>query len=200
MASGELAHNRSAVAILQATYRTAEVQIRQALRLLDYRPQKDKLFLKPNLVTCPHWLPLGGIPRSAITDLRFLEALLRVFDGYEITIGEGALATHVGTDEVLEKTGAADLARKYGARLVNLERAERFEVPWAYGTLRLPTLLQTHEYVNVPKLKTHILTGVSIACKNQKGLLTQADKVRFHRKYDLNDYAASMKIFAVKPS
>jgi hypothetical protein len=48
-------------------------------------------------------------------------------------------------------------------------------------------LLQTHEYINVPKLKTHIQTGVSLACKNQKGLLASADKVRFHRKFDLHD-------------
>jgi hypothetical protein len=38
----------------------------------------------------------------------------------------------------------------------------------------------------VPKLKTHIQTGVSLACKNQKGLLASADKVRFHRNHDLH--------------
>jgi uncharacterized protein (DUF362 family) len=110
-----------------------------------------------------------------------------VFDGYEITIAEGALAARVNTDEVLERTGVAALARRYGAQLVNLDRAERVEVPWAYGTLRLPALLQTHEYINVPKLKTHVQAGVSLACKNQKGLLASADKVRFHRTYDLHD-------------
>jgi uncharacterized protein (DUF362 family) len=174
------------VAVLEATYRTAEEQIREALRLLDYCPHGKKILLKPNVVTCPHWLPMGGIPRSAITDVRFLKALLHVFDGYEITIAEGSGATRVDTDEVLDRTGVAALARRYGAQLVNLDRADRFEVPWAYGTLRLPALLQTHEYINVPKLKTHVLTGVSLACKNQKGLLTTADKVRFHRKLDLH--------------
>jgi uncharacterized protein (DUF362 family) len=176
----------SRVAVLSATYRTAEEQIRRALQLLEYRPQRNKILLKPNLVTIPRWLPLGGIPRSAITDVRFIEALLRVFDGYEITIADGALAT-TDTDEVLEKSGAAPLARAYGAQVVNLDRVERFEVPWAYGTLRLPTLLQTHEYINVPKLKTHVQTGVTLGCKNQKGLLTSADKIRFHRELDLHD-------------
>jgi hypothetical protein len=61
------------------------------------------------------------------------------------------------------------------------------EVPWKYGTLRLPAILQTHEYINVPKLKTHVLTGVTLGCKNQKGLLSSADKVRFHQKLDLNE-------------
>jgi uncharacterized protein (DUF362 family) len=173
------------VAVLPATYRTAEDQIRQALRLLDYRPQRKKILLKPNLVTLPRWLPLGGVPRSAITDIRFIEALLRIFDGHEITIAEGSIATY-DTDKVLEKSGVAALARKYGAGVVNLDRAERFEVPWAFGTLRLPALLQTHEYVNVPKLKTHIMAGVTLGCKNQKGLLASADKIRFHCKLGLH--------------
>jgi len=174
------------VAILSATYRSAERQIKAALRLLDYRPQHKKILLKPNLVTIPRWLPLGGIPRSAITDVRFIEALLRIFDGHEITIADGALAT-TDTNEVLEKSGIATLAREYGAQVVNLDQAERFETHWAYGTLRLPVLLQTHEYINVPKLKTHVQAGVTLGCKNQKGLLTSADKIRFHRKLDLHD-------------
>jgi len=173
------------VAVLPATYRTAEQRIRAALRLLDYRPQCERILLKPNLVTAPRWLPLGGVPRSAITDVRFIEALLRVFDGYEITIADGSLAS-TDTDEVLERSGVIALARRYGARVVNLNRAERFEVPWAYGTLRLPRLLQTHEYINVPKLKTHIQAGVTLGCKNQKGLLTSADKIRFHLQLDLH--------------
>jgi uncharacterized protein (DUF362 family) len=174
----------SPVAIMRSTYRTAERQIEDALGLLDYRPSRDKILLKPNIVTFPRWLPLGGVPRSAITDVRFLEALLRVFAGYEVTIAEGS-ATH-STDLVLEKSGVTALARKYGAHIVNLDHVERIEVPWAYGTLCLPVLLQTHEYINVPKLKTHALTGMTLGCKNQKGLLTKADKIRFHRQLDLH--------------
>jgi uncharacterized protein (DUF362 family) len=178
--------DESPVVVLPATYRTAERQIREALRLLDYRPQRKKILLKPNLVTIPHWLPLGGIPRAAVTDVRFIEALLQVFNGYEITIADGALAS-VDTDEVLERSGVAALARRYGAQVANLNHVERFEIPWAHGTLRLPTLLRTHEYINVPKLKTHVQAGVTLGCKNQKGLLTGADKDRFHRELDLHD-------------
>jgi uncharacterized protein (DUF362 family) len=174
------------VAVLSATYRTAEKQIREALRLLDYRPQRRKILLKPNLSVAPRWLPLGGISRAAVVDVRFIEALLRVFEGYEITIAEDALIPY-DTDEVLEKIGVVALARRYNAQVVNLNKAERCEVEWAYGKLRLPMLLQTHEYINVPKLKTHIITGVSLGCKNQKGLLAAADKLRCHRELNLHD-------------
>jgi uncharacterized protein (DUF362 family) len=181
----EFSQERPPVAIVKATYSSAEAQIREALRLLNYTPQRKQIMLKPNLVTWAHWLPMGGIPRCVHTDIRFIEALLRVFDGYEIVIAEGSVGPG-STDEVFEKTGVTALARKYGAQVVNLDHAERVEVPWEYGTLRLPALLQTHEYINVPKLKTHVTTGVTIGCKNQKGLLRRADKVRFHRDLDLN--------------
>jgi uncharacterized protein (DUF362 family) len=168
------------VAVVRSTYRTAEAHIAETLRLLDYHPHRRQILLKPNLLTMPRWLPLGGTSRASITDLRFIEALLRLFDGYEVTIAEGALAGR-DTEQVLAQTGVIDLARRHGARVVNLDEAERVEVPWSYGTLRLPALLQTHEYINVPKLKTHVQAGVTIGCKNQKGLLTAATKVRFHR-------------------
>ncbi|MBN1889756.1 MAG: DUF362 domain-containing protein [Thermoflexales bacterium] len=173
------------VAIVRSSYHTAEEQIREALRLLDWRPQHDKILLKPNLVTVPRWLPIGGSPGAIITNLRFIEALLRVFEGHKITIAEGALAG-CDTGAILEQTGVVALARKYGAQVASLDRAERFELPWAFGTLRLPILLQTHEYINVPKLKTHLQTGVSLGCKNQKGLLSSAAKMSFHRKLDLH--------------
>jgi uncharacterized protein (DUF362 family) len=186
------------VAIVRATYRTAEAHIEEALRLLDYCPRNHKLVLKPNVVTAPRWLPLGGVSRSAITDLRFLEALLRVFAGYDIVIAEGGLATY-DTGETLEKTGVKALAHRYGAQVVDLDHAERVEVPWKYGTLRMPALLQTHEYINVPKLKTHMLAGMSVGCKNQKGLLSPADKIRFHHQFDLHDAIRALAD-AVRPA
>lgn len=186
------------VAILPATYRTAEEQVRKALDLLNYRPQRTKILLKPNLAAAPRWLPLGGISRAAIVDVRFIHALLRVFAGHEVTLAEGAILAY-DTDEVLAKTGVASLAREHGAQVVNLDKAERFEVAWAHGTLRLPKLLQTHEYINVPKLKTHVLTGVSLGCKNQKGLLAASDKLRFHLRLDLHE-AISALADAIRPA
>lgn len=185
------------VAVVRAGYRTAEARLERILSLLDYRP-RSPLLLKPNLATTPLWLPLGRIPRCVATDLRFLEAFLRVLAGHEIVIADGSLAGG-DTDRTLERTGVAALARRYGARVVNLDRAERVAVPWAYGTLRLPALLQTHEYINLPKLKSHVLTGMSLGCKNQKGLLSGADKIRFHRELEL-DAAIRALTAAVRPA
>ncbi len=178
-----MGQNVPVVAVLKASYRDVEEKIREGMRLLGYKPVRDKILIKPNVVSNPRLL--RGIPRAVATDMRFVEALLRIFDGHEITIAEGPGVEN--PDEVLEKIGLRALAEKYGARLVNLHHAERVEVPWKYGRLRLPALLQTHEYINVPKLKTHFQTGITVACKNQKGLLLRGDQVRFHRDIGLFD-------------
>lgn len=183
--------------MLESSYRRAEKRIRQALRLLDYRPRREKILLKPNLVTYPRWLPIGGTPPSTITDPRFIEALLRVFRGYQVTIADGAIAGH-DTDKVFRRTGLVELAERYGAELLNLDHCERIEIEWKYGRLLVPRLLETHEYINVPKLKTHVSTGVTIGCKNQKGLLRGKDKIRFHKQLALDDAIGALAE-AVRP-
>ena len=116
---------------------------------------------------------------------RIVEALVKRFAGREIVIGESCV---IGYDalQTFQRTGYAELAERYGLKLVDLNQVDRYEVGWRYGTLKLPVYLQTHEYVNVAKLKTHIQAGVTLGLKNQKGLLLSEDKKRFH-KLGLND-------------
>lgn len=167
------------VSIVQATLENVEAQVNQALDLIGYQPRKDAVCIKPN-VPGP-----GPSDQGLFTDPRVVEALVKRFVGREIVIGESCV---IGYDALraFERTGYAELAERYGLDLVDLNQADRYEVEWRYGKLRLPVYLQTHEYINVAKLKTHIQTGVTLGLKNQKGLLLSADKKRFHKR-DLNN-------------
>ncbi|MBU0494646.1 MAG: DUF362 domain-containing protein [Chloroflexi bacterium] len=162
------------VSIVRATLSDASAQVATALDLIGYRPPRAAVFIKPNVPD------IGPPDQGLYTDPRVVEGLLQVFAGRPIVIGE---STIVGRDTMaaLERAGYGDLARRYGAELVDLKTVEREEVEWEFGTIQLPTLLRTHEYVNVAKMKTHIQTGVTLGLKNQKGLLRDADKRRFHR-------------------
>jgi len=163
------------VSIVRATLDDVAAKVAEALDLIGYRCQREAVFIKPNV-------PDAGPPdRGLFTDPRVVEGLLQYFAGRPVVIGEGGI---VGRDSMaaLERTGYGDLARRYGAELVDLKTVERDEVEWEFGTIQLPTLLRTHEYVDVAKLKTHIQTGVTLGLKNQKGLLRDADKRRFHRQ------------------
>ncbi|MFX1411566.1 MAG: DUF362 domain-containing protein, partial [Promethearchaeota archaeon] len=163
------------VSIVRATLDDVASKIAEALDLVGYQCQREAVFIKPNVPD------IGPPDRGLFADPRIVEGLLQYFAGRPVVIGESCI---VGRDSMvaLERAGYVDLARRYDVELVDLKTVEREEVEWEFGMLQLPTLLRTHEYVNVAKLKTHIQTGVTLGLKNQKGLLRDADKRRFHRQ------------------
>lgn len=162
------------VAIVRSALDRAADALAQALDQIAYTPSREAVFIKPNV---PDYAPPG---LGLFTDPAVVEGLLRYFAGRPVVIGEGAIVGRSAM-EAFKRTGYADLAQRYGAQLVDLNDAPRVEMEWEFGKIRLPALLQTHEYINVAKMKTHIQTGVTVCMKNQKGLLTEADKKRFHK-------------------
>lgn len=140
---------------------------------------KKTAILKPNIV-------IPAKPGSAIvTHLAITEAVINVLTDYgfdDIIIGEGP---GVGVDESIafELSGYSKLAaKKRNVKLVNLNKTERVGVKWKYGTLQIPKVIFDADlYVNLPKMKTHGLTVVTLAMKNQKGILLNADKQKFHK-------------------
>lgn len=162
------------VGIVRANLRNIDDKITEILNLISYTPSRRKIFLKPNVANVRN--PRTGV----ITNPRIIEALLKYFSGYEVVIGEGSI---IGKDtkKVFEKTGYTSLAKRYNVQLLDLNNAERIPIKWEYGVIKIPKILETHDYINVPTMKTHIVTKVTIGLKNQKGLLSAADKMRFHK-------------------
>ena len=163
-----------AVGIVRSTLDTVDSSMADLLRLIGYEPRHEALFIKPNV---PDAAPPG---LGLYTDPAVVDAFLKCFPGRPTVIGEGCVVSR-DADIALRKTGYAQVAEQHNAVLTNLDDAERTEIPWPWGHLRLPRYAFTREYVNVAKMKTHIQTGVTLGMKNQKGLLSQADKRKFHR-------------------
>jgi len=162
------------VAIVRATLDDVDSSMAELMRLIGYEPRRESVFIKPNV-------PDSGPPGQGLyTDPAVVDAFLKLFPGRSVVIGEGCIVGR-DADVALRKNGYSAVAERHGATLVNLDRAERFKVSWPYGELTLPSYVRTHEYISIAKMKTHIQTGVTLGMKNQKGLLTAADKRRFHR-------------------
>ena len=182
------------VSIVRSKISEVDEKLREALELIEYTPQKDKIFLKPNIVDSAN--PKLGVT----THPKIIEALLKYFQelGKEVVIGEGT--GFFNTDEkfrkLIKESGYAKLEKKYGIEIVNLEGTERVKKTWKYGELQLPKYLETHEYVNVPTMKTHMQCTVTLGLKNQKGLLKLADKKRFHQ-VDLHGMIRELATIAV---
>jgi uncharacterized protein (DUF362 family) len=150
--------------------------IQEALILIEYRPSGRPVVIKPNIV--------GPRDRrtAVVTDPRLVEALIIYLKDYtdEITIAEGS-AIGFDTQESFMVAGYHRLKELYGIHLLDLNRAPRIKMEWESGEIGIPECLTTHEYINVPKMKTHNQTFVTLAMKNQKGLLSTKDKRRFHK-------------------
>ena len=170
------------VSVVRVDPRDVEGAVREAIDLLGYRPSRARVLLKPNYVTYASPGGSGGV----VTSLEVLEALVRVFEGHEIAIGEGS-CVGLDTGDVLKASGVEALAKRYGVHIVDFDHCDRERFPWSRGELELPAILKTHSLVNVPVMKTHGLTGVSLGVKNLKGLLSQKDKKRFHLSLDLDE-------------
>jgi uncharacterized protein (DUF362 family) len=180
----------SIVSIVQAQEGQIERAVRQAVQLaggLDVRPGATVL-LKPNVV---HPSPSGS---GSITDARVTEAVARLVlerNPRRVILGEGS---SVGYDfpgrrdtmTCLEASGTADVARRLGLELADLNRDERVQVhaPDAYVMPDFAVARAAWEadvIVDLPVVKTHVRTGITCGLKNMKGVLPGDEKKRTHR-------------------
>ena len=141
-------------------------------------PLDRPVVLKPNLV-----YPIGW-RSGVVSDARLIRELighLRRLGVKSIMMAEGP-GLGVEAERAFEKSGFSDLSRETGVPLLDLNRASRRPVRWAGGEVMLPEILKEAYYINLPKVKTHINTLVTLGLKNQKGLLSPEDKKRFHKQ------------------
>jgi uncharacterized protein (DUF362 family) len=144
----------------------------------------DRICIKPNL-TFPYFR------KGVMTNPEALEALIVYLKSYtdRITICESDSGGYnrFSMDQVFQATGIAEMARRYGVRLVNMsyEPSRIISVKAGLRTLRvpLPTLLleETDLFVTIPVPKIHMNTVVSIAIKNQWGVIQEPElRLKLH--------------------
>ncbi len=136
----------------------------------------DRVLVKPNL---------NGV--EGCTDIDLTETLLgMLFDlGARPFLAEATFGGAGMTRMFFQKTGYADLAARRGIRLVNLNESEAVEVkvarPLVTETIRVAReVFEAEKIVNLPNMKVHYATGITLAMKNLKGLLVGDEKRRFH--------------------
>ena len=144
--------------------------------------------IKPNLV-----IPARS-GSGHITDSRVTEAVTRLvldMSPRRVIIGEGSSVGYdwrvrKDTMDSLEVSGTADVARRLGVELVDLNRDERVDVHSAdayvmptFGVAR--TAYEADAIICLPVPKTHERTGITCGLKNMKGVLPGDEKRRTHR-------------------
>jgi len=162
-----------------------------------------QVFIKPNIVfwtkSCP--FPKWGV----ITTSRVVEdmvILLKEFGIDNITIGEGIVADPEDEEtpaHAFESLGYNTLHQRYGVKCINIMKRPFEEVKMDNGVkLKFNRdILESDVLVDLPVLKTHNQTVVSLGLKNLKGTINIASRKKCHSldpEYDLHYYVSRLDI------
>jgi uncharacterized protein (DUF362 family) len=131
----------------------------------------ERVLIKPNF--CTHDLAPG-----VTTDLTLLQILV---DLLRDRVEEVCL---VETESEGKSFARLRKACTVDAPLLNLSEGESISLETPHGPLSLPRAVTEFPLVNVPVLKTHALTAVTLGMKNLFGLLQDRRKVRYHGRIE----------------
>ena len=168
-----------------------EAALRKAISAvtdLSYITEGTRVVIKPNLVS------FLSPDRAATTHPVVLNALIRILNekGAKITVGDspGGLFNSVYVNRVYKATGmnnieGAVLNRNFSQSVHHSDSALRAR-EFAYTSY----LDDADVIINLCKLKTHGMMGMSNAVKNMFGIIPGTVKPEFHFKFpDHNDFA-----------
>jgi uncharacterized protein (DUF362 family) len=151
------------------------------LSVKDKIPSKGIILLKPNLLQ-------ASVADKAITTHplfldKVIKSLLNITDA-ELILADSPGSNFDNYEQVLRKTGILDICLKYNIEIVKIEK---FKPKEKNGFIYSSIIDNVDLIVNLPKLKTHSLTGLTLSVKNLFGLIPGTNKVSFHRKYPKDD-------------
>jgi uncharacterized protein (DUF362 family) len=164
--------------------------VRRAVELsggLDAMPAGARVFIKPNIV---FWTRAVAFPKwGVITTSRIVEdivILLKERGIDDITIGEGAVTSNPKDSatpaHAFETLGYGVLKQKYGIKYINVFERPFKKVDLGDGVvLSFNTdILNSDFVVDLPVMKAHNQTVVSLGIKNLKGTIDIPSRKRCH--------------------
>jgi uncharacterized protein (DUF362 family) len=154
----------------------------------------DRVLLKPNICTSgAGFIP----PYGTVTTTKVVEGVIRAlkdFGARDITIGEGTVTDELGTNTMqgFKWVRYDKLAKHYGARLIDFNAGPHRKVMSEDVPINIAeAALETDFFINLPVLKTHSDTRVSLSGKNLKGCMSMASKKFFHGPAGILHYRIS---------
>ena len=143
----------------------------------------DRVLLKPNLCTAGQGLcpPFGAVTTTAV--IEGVVQALKDWGVKDISIGEGSVLDEIGTStrKAYRWINVHRLAKRYGVRLIDFNTGPHKRITKADVPMNIAeAALDTDFFINLPVLKTHFHTKVSLSSKNLKGCLSLTSKKYFH--------------------
>jgi uncharacterized protein (DUF362 family)/NAD-dependent dihydropyrimidine dehydrogenase PreA subunit len=156
--------------------------VNKSLELIDFHIGKNKkVLLKPNLV-----VEKSKHLEATITNKAIIEAICKILkkNNCKIFIGESSFTNTV---DCFKKSGLNEFAKKYNAKIVIFEQSKLIKIKNEHARIlhSFPVskiLKEVDLIINLPKLKTHLLTKYTGAVKNLYGVIPGGLKQRLHKK------------------
>jgi uncharacterized protein (DUF362 family) len=180
--------SKNRVAIVR--YQKPLESVRRAVELcngLDHLPSGARVFIKPNIV---FWTKLVPFPKwGVITTTRVVEdviLLLKERGIDDITVGEGMVTMNpkdlATPAHAFETLGYGKLKQKYGINVWNVFERPFKKVDFGDGVVLgfNADALDSDFVVDLPVMKAHNQTVVSLGIKNLKGLIDIPSRKKCH--------------------
>ncbi|MGD0057212.1 MAG: DUF362 domain-containing protein [Methanomassiliicoccales archaeon] len=161
-----------------------EVAVGRVFGLLDIERDlagTSSVVVKPNVCWGEDW-KTGGTTCPQL--IRALVHLLRDHGIDKVTLAEGSMVG-MKTVECLTKLGFMDLAKDLDLNVVDLNEDDTVDIDvpnhFIFKKIEVAkTIAESEYFINMPVMKTHINTLVTLSMKNLKGAIPQRWKKRLH--------------------
>ena len=180
--------NKHKVAVVR--YEKPLLSVKQVVELssgLEQLPLHGKVFIKPNIA---YWTRAVPFPKwGVVTTSRVVEdmvILLKELGVDDITIGEGMITLdpkdRATPAHAFESLGYGVLKKRYGVKYLNVFQRPFEKVDLGEGVkLAFNTDILSSDYVvDLPVMKAHNQTKVSLGIKNLKGTIDIPSRKRCH--------------------
>lgn len=141
----------------------------------------DTVILKPNLFITRNW------KTGTTTNPQIVEEMIKiVLDAGGTPIITESAGIGRDTQYLFNVLGYSDLAKKYKIKLIDINKSEYIAVSIPKGVifkeLNIPKIVQEADVIiDLPKMKTHMSTTVTLGMKNLKGFLPGDEKRKPHK-------------------
>ncbi len=151
----------------------------------------EKILLKPNLL-------YGQNPQRCVTTHpAVFERVIRILQEQGLVLSFGDSPGYGKLTVTAKKAELAQVAEQYQIPLADFDSAQWKDVQLGPRTIQIPLAvgsLEADGIVSLPKMKTHGLTRITGAVKNQLGCVPGFHKAEFHVRFPNTDSFASLLV------
>ncbi|KLU65305.1 pyuvate ferredoxin oxidoreductase subunit delta [Desulfosporosinus acididurans] len=188
----------SSVSIMDSSYENCHEAVERIFRQFPLDLKGKRVVIKPNVLRSA--TPEEGITTHPAVLKAVINEVVKQRPASLIVGDNPGVFSYGMNEKAFEDTGLMEAAgiyyRNLGAETVSME----MNSPYIEHALISRAILDADVYISIPKFKTHGLTGLSCAIKNNFGLLAGALKAETHKRAGnpLNFAEALVEVFALK--